>query len=89
MHQRFRPQTHDQLYYASLCALDKLYKLTRLMTVSFPQEAKMKKKLKMKLEMAKFLQQTLDNMSVVAKGRSSESAKEFVSFFEKVSKTQR
>lgn len=46
----------------------------------------MKKKLKMKLEMAKFLQQTLDNMAVEAKGRSSESAKEFVLFFEKVSK---
>ena len=50
------------------------------------QEAKMKKKLKMKLEMAKFLQQTLDSMAVEAKGRSSDSAKEFVSFFEKVSK---
>ncbi|XP_050716554.1 mitochondrial proton/calcium exchanger protein-like isoform X3 [Eriocheir sinensis] len=51
------------------------------------KEAKMKKKLKMKLEMAKFLQQTLDSMSVEAKGRSSESAKEFVSFFEKITKT--
>lgn len=50
-----------------------------------PQEAKMKKKLKVKLEMAKFLQQTLDSMSVEAKGRSSESAKEFVNFFDKVS----
>lgn len=49
----------------------------------------MKKKLKMKLEMAKFLQKTLDSMSVEAKGRSSESAKEFVSFFEKVSKSQK
>uniref|UniRef100_A0A0P4WD41 Mitochondrial proton/calcium exchanger protein n=1 Tax=Scylla olivacea TaxID=85551 RepID=A0A0P4WD41_SCYOL len=51
------------------------------------KEAKMKKKLKMKLEMAKFLQQTLDSMAVEAKGRSSESAKEFVSFFEKITKS--
>ncbi|XP_064112866.1 mitochondrial proton/calcium exchanger protein-like isoform X1 [Macrobrachium nipponense] len=51
------------------------------------KEAKMKKMLKSKLEMAKFLQQTLDNMAVQAKGHSSESAKEFVQFFEKVQKT--
>lgn len=51
------------------------------------KEAKMKKKLKMKLEMAKFLQQTLDSMAVEAKGRSSERAKEFVSFFEKITKS--
>lgn len=44
----------------------------------------MKKKLKVKLEMAKFLQQTLDNMAVQAKGHRSESAKQFVLFFEKV-----
>ncbi|KAK8732531.1 hypothetical protein OTU49_006807, partial [Cherax quadricarinatus] len=51
------------------------------------KEAKMKKRLKVKLEMAKFLQQTLDNMAVQAKGHQSESAKEFVLFFEKVAKT--
>ncbi|XP_068220539.1 mitochondrial proton/calcium exchanger protein isoform X2 [Palaemon carinicauda] len=51
------------------------------------KEAKMKKMLKSKLEMAKFLQQTLDNMAVQAKGHRSESAKEFVLFFEKVQKT--
>ncbi|KAG7163447.1 Mitochondrial proton/calcium exchanger protein-like 1 [Homarus americanus] len=51
------------------------------------KEAKMKKRLKVKLEMAKFLQQTLDTMAVQAKGRRSESAKEFVQFFEKVTKT--
>lgn len=51
------------------------------------KEAKMKKRLKSKLEMAKFLQQTLDNMSVQAKGHRSESAKEFVLFFEKIQKT--
>ena len=44
----------------------------------------MKKTLKVKLEMAKFLQQTLDNMAVQAKGHRSESAKNFVMFFEKV-----
>ncbi|XP_076048670.1 mitochondrial proton/calcium exchanger protein-like isoform X2 [Oratosquilla oratoria] len=51
------------------------------------KEAKMKKTLKIKLEMAKFLQQTLDNMAVQAKGRRSESAKEFVQFYEKIHKT--
>ncbi|KAK7075855.1 letm1 and EF-hand domain-containing protein 1, mitochondrial, partial [Halocaridina rubra] len=51
------------------------------------KEAKLKKTLKSKLEMAKFLQQTLDNMAVQAKGHRSESAKEFVLFFEKVQKT--
>ncbi|XP_042877628.1 mitochondrial proton/calcium exchanger protein-like [Penaeus japonicus] len=51
------------------------------------KEAKMKKRLKVKLEMAKFLQQTLDNMAVQAKGHRSESAKEFVMFFEKIQKT--
>jgi hypothetical protein len=44
----------------------------------------MKQALKVKLEMAKFLQQTLDNMSLKANGHHSESAKEFVEFFEKV-----
>lgn len=51
------------------------------------KEAKMKKRLKVKLEMAKFLQQTLDNMAVQAKGHRSESAREFVMFFEKIQKT--
>ncbi|XP_071515610.1 mitochondrial proton/calcium exchanger protein isoform X2 [Panulirus ornatus] len=51
------------------------------------KEAKMKKRLKVKLEMAKFLQQTLDSMAVQAKGHRSESAKEFVKFFEKITKT--
>jgi len=44
----------------------------------------MKKKLKVKLEMAKFLQETLDSMSLQAKGHRSQSAKDFVVFFEKV-----
>jgi LETM1 and EF-hand domain-containing protein 1, mitochondrial len=46
----------------------------------------MKQALKVKLEMAKFLQQTLDNMSLKANGHHSDSAKEFVEFFEKVNK---
>lgn len=50
------------------------------------QEAKMKKRLKVKLEMAKFLQQTLDSMALQAKGHRSQSAKEFVKFFEKASR---
>ena len=44
----------------------------------------MKQSLKVKLEMAKFLQQTLDDMAVEGKGRSSKSAKEFAEFFVKV-----
>ncbi|KAI5706508.1 hypothetical protein M8J75_008806 [Diaphorina citri] len=48
------------------------------------KEDKMKQSLKVKLEMAKFLQKTLDNMGVAGKGRSSESAKEFSEFYEKV-----
>jgi len=44
----------------------------------------MKQSLKVKLEMAKFLQQTLDDMAVQGKGRSSEAAKEFAEFFVKV-----
>jgi len=37
-----------------------------------------------KLEMAKFLQETLDNMSVSGKGHTCESAQEFADFFAKV-----
>lgn len=48
------------------------------------KDDKMKQSLKVKLEMAKFLQKTLDNMGVAGKGRSSESAKEFTEFYEKV-----
>lgn len=45
----------------------------------------MKQSLKVKLEMAKFLQQTLDEMAVTSKGHSSKAAKDFVEFFQKVS----
>lgn len=48
------------------------------------KDHKMKQALKVKLEMAKFLQQTLDDMAVEGKGRSSKSAKEFTEFFVKV-----
>ncbi|GAB6020247.1 hypothetical protein CHUAL_002965 [Chamberlinius hualienensis] len=49
------------------------------------REAKMKKSLKVKLEMAKFLQDTLEEMSVQSKGdKRSQTAREFSSFFEKV-----
>lgn len=37
--------------------------------------------------MAKFLQETLDNMSVSGKGHTCDSAKEFAEFFAKVFKT--
>ncbi|KAG8321009.1 letm1 and EF-hand domain-containing protein 1, mitochondrial [Homalodisca vitripennis] len=36
--------------------------------------------------MAKFLQQTLDEMAVTGKGHSSKAAKDFVEFFEKLSR---
>ncbi|XP_073998607.1 leucine zipper and EF-hand containing transmembrane protein 1 isoform X2 [Rhodnius prolixus] len=48
------------------------------------KEDKLKRSLKVKLEMAKFLQRTLDDMAVTGKGHSSEAAKEFAQFFEKV-----
>ncbi|VVC30884.1 LETM1-like,EF-hand domain pair,Letm1 ribosome-binding domain,EF-hand domain [Cinara cedri] len=48
------------------------------------KEAKLKQSLKVKLEMAKFLQETLDNMSVSGKGHTCESAKEFSDFFTNV-----
>lgn len=51
------------------------------------KDEKMKQALKVKLEMAKFLQQTLDDMAVQGKGRSSEAAKEFAEFFVKVRTT--
>lgn len=44
----------------------------------------MKSELKVKLEMAKFLQETLDEMAPVAKGRSSQTAKDFAEFISKV-----
>lgn len=48
------------------------------------KEDKIKRSLKVKLEMAKFLQRTLDDMAVSSKGHSSQAAKEFAQFFEKV-----
>lgn len=48
------------------------------------KEDKMKQRLKVQLEMAKFLQGTLDDMAVQHKDRSSEQAKEFVNWFNKV-----
>ncbi|KAL1505373.1 hypothetical protein ABEB36_004956 [Hypothenemus hampei] len=48
------------------------------------KEDKIKQSLKVKLEMAKFLQGTLDDMSVQHKDRYSEKAKEFVEWFSKV-----
>lgn len=48
------------------------------------RETKMKGELKVKLEMAKFLQETLDVMAPQAKGRSSQTAKEFAEFIQKI-----
>ncbi|KAJ0183143.1 hypothetical protein K1T71_001119 [Dendrolimus kikuchii] len=47
-------------------------------------EAKLKQHLKVKLEMAKFFQETLDQMAPQASNRHSELAKEFSSFFNKI-----
>ncbi|XP_050049431.1 mitochondrial proton/calcium exchanger protein-like [Dermacentor andersoni] len=49
------------------------------------KDAKVKKELKVKLEMAKFLQNTLDEMAVKKRGEThSHSAKEFAEFCEKI-----
>jgi len=48
------------------------------------REAKIKTTLKVKLEMAKFLQQTLDEMSLKGNGHQSQTAKEFADFFVKI-----
>nr|CAD7457237.1 unnamed protein product [Timema tahoe] len=48
------------------------------------KEDKMKQALKVKLEMAKFLQKTLDEMAVEGKGHRSEAAKEFGDFVTKL-----
>lgn len=51
------------------------------------KEAKLKQALKVKIEMAKFLQKTLDEMAVQSPDHRSEKAKEFVEFFYKVRTT--
>lgn len=48
------------------------------------RETKARNQLKVKLEMAKFLQKTLDEMDMQNKERNSEEAKDFVNFFNKV-----
>lgn len=48
------------------------------------KEDKLKQNLKVKLEMAKFLQETLDDMAVQHKDHYSEMAKEFSEWFQKV-----
>ncbi|XP_044735836.1 mitochondrial proton/calcium exchanger protein [Chrysoperla carnea] len=50
-------------------------------------DTKMRSSLKVKLEMAKFLQETLDCMAVQNKDRMSQSAKEFTEWFHKVRTT--
>lgn len=48
------------------------------------RDNKLKQNFKMKIEMAKFLQQTLDDMSVQSKEHRSQSAKEFSEFFQRL-----
>ncbi|KAH0953838.1 hypothetical protein HN011_012210 [Eciton burchellii] len=51
------------------------------------KEDKLKQALKVKIEMAKFLQKTLDEMAVQSSDHKSEKAKEFVEFFYKIRTT--
>ncbi|XP_017784305.1 PREDICTED: LETM1 and EF-hand domain-containing protein anon-60Da, mitochondrial [Nicrophorus vespilloides] len=51
------------------------------------KDEKLKQNLKVKLEMAKFLQQTLDDMSLEHKDHNSQQAKEFSEWFHKVRNT--
>ncbi|EZA48684.1 hypothetical protein DMN91_001841 [Ooceraea biroi] len=51
------------------------------------KEDKLKQALKVKIEMAKFLQKTLDEMAVQSSDHRSEKAKEFVEFFYKIRST--
>lgn len=53
-------------------------------TTAKDTEDKARKNLKVKLEMAKFLQKTLDEMDVSNKDHNSEEAKEFITFFRKL-----
>lgn len=48
------------------------------------REDKLKQALKVRLEMAKFLQTTLDDMSVQSKHKDSEAAQSFTEFFKKI-----
>lgn len=48
------------------------------------REAKFKTTLKVKLEMAKFLQQTLDEMALKGSGHQSKTARDFAEFFHKI-----
>ncbi|XP_052566235.1 mitochondrial proton/calcium exchanger protein isoform X5 [Culex pipiens pallens] len=52
------------------------------------REDKIKQNLKVKLEMAKFLQKTLDDMAVQSKDHRSQAAKDFSEFFSKVRKSE-
>ena len=49
------------------------------------QKVKYRKRLKVKLEMAKFLQDTVEEISLQKKGAQSEKVHEFKQFMEKVS----
>lgn len=51
------------------------------------QDIKIKQNLKVKIEMAKFLQKTLDDMTVQHKDHRSEAAKEFSEFFQRLRTT--
>lgn len=54
---------------------------------STDKEDKLKNAFKVKIEVAKFLQKTLDDMAVQSSGHKSDKAKEFSEFFYKVRET--
>ena len=49
-----------------------------------PQAVRKKKELKVKLQMAKFLQSTVEDMAVTGRKNKKEAVQEFAEFFEKV-----
>ncbi|KJE93478.1 leucine zipper-EF-hand containing transmembrane protein 1 [Capsaspora owczarzaki ATCC 30864] len=53
------------------------------------EEENMRRKLKVKIEMAKFLQQTVEDMAVDSTSKDSKSVEEFAQFFEKIRTTGR
>lgn len=63
-------------------------KVSHLVLFGKPQDAKKKKELKVKLQMAAFLQDTIEEMAVTSKNpKKVESVQEFADFIKRVCKT--
>lgn len=56
----------------------------RIAPVSAPQEERLKKELRVKLELAKFLQDTIEEMALKNKAATGSATKDFSLFFQKV-----